>query len=60
MVVAAMFATGFWGRGRVISFSPPYIYITNKYDGLFGGLVYLVLISHLVNLGPVFPFPNPP
>jgi hypothetical protein len=55
-----MFIAGFWGRGKVISFSPSCIYITNKYDGLFGGLVYLVLISPLINLGPVFPFPNPP
>jgi hypothetical protein len=55
-----MFIAGFWGRGKVISFSPSCIYITNKCDGLFGGLVYLVLISPLINLGPVFPFPNPP
>jgi len=60
MVVAVMFAAGFWRRGKVISFSPPCIYITNKCDGLFRGLVYLVLISPLVNLRPVFPFPNPP
>jgi len=55
-----MFVANFWGRGKVISFSPSCIYITNKYDGLFGGLVYLVLISPLINLRPVFPFPNPP